>query len=122
MLDRFPARLSIVHMVPRVASERGVDHLPILAEVGLDGHDPHWDRQVVARARIAALLALLARKAGDEALGLDLASAADPVALGPAGLALGIGRTLARGWPRISGTCPPCRAVWTIGWCRMGGG
>ncbi len=97
MLDRFPARLSIVHMVPRVASERGVDHLPILAEVGLDGHDPHWDRQVVARARIAALLALLARKAGDEALGLDLASAADPVALGPAGLALGIGRTLGEG-------------------------
>lgn len=97
MLDRFPARLSIIHMVPKVASAHGVDHLPIFAEVGLDGHDPHWDRQVVARARIAALLTLLARKAGHAALGLDLASAADPVALGPAGLALGIGRTLGEG-------------------------
>lgn len=97
MLDRFPARLSLVHMVPQVAAERGIDHLPIFAAVGLDGNDPTWSGQVVARARIAALLMLLAREAGDEALGLELASAADPVALGPAGLALGIGRTLGEG-------------------------
>jgi AraC-like DNA-binding protein len=84
-------------MLPRVATERGIDHVPILAAVGLDGNDPTWTGQVVARARIAALLMLLAREAGDEALGLDLASAADPVALGPAGLALGIGRTLGEG-------------------------
>jgi AraC-like DNA-binding protein len=94
MLDRFPARLALVHMIPRVAAERGIDHLPVLAAVGIDGGDATWTVQVVARARIAALLVLLAREAGDDVLGLDLASAADPAALGPAGLALGIGRTL----------------------------
>jgi AraC-like DNA-binding protein len=94
MLDRFPASLSIAHMVPRIASERGVDHLPLLAAVGLDGRDRGWDRQIVARSRIATLLTLLARKAGDETLGIDLASAADPAALGPAGMALGVGQTV----------------------------
>lgn len=97
MPDRFPARLSLVHMIPGVAAEHGIDHLPVLAAVGLDGNDPAWSGQVVARARIAALLMLMAREAGDETLGLDLASAADPAALGPAGLALGIGRTLGEG-------------------------
>jgi AraC-like DNA-binding protein len=97
MLDRFPARMSLVHMLPQVAEERGIDHVPVFAAVGLDGNDPTWSGQVVARARIAALLMLLAREAGDEALGLGLASAADPVVLGPAGLALGIGRTLGEG-------------------------
>lgn len=94
MRDHFPASLSIAHMVPRVAAERGIDHLPLLAAVGLDGHDPDWSRQIVARARIATLLSLLAGKSGDEALGLDLASSADPTALGPAGLALGVGQTV----------------------------
>jgi AraC-like DNA-binding protein len=97
MRDHFPARLSIVHMLPRVAAARDLDHQPMLAAVGLDGHAPDWHRQVVARARIASLLALLARQTGDDLIGLDLASAADPFALGPAGLALGMGRTLGEG-------------------------
>jgi hypothetical protein len=87
----------LVHTIPGVAAEHGIDHLPVLAAVGLDGSDPAWSGQVVARARIAALLMLMARETGDETLGLDLASAADPAALGPAGLAPGIGRTLGEG-------------------------
>lgn len=97
MLDRYPARLSIAHMLPRVAAERGIDHRPILAAVGLDGENPDWAGRVVARARIAAVLALFSRRTGDAAIGLDLAEAAIPAALGPAGLAIGTGRTVGEG-------------------------
>ena len=94
MIDRFPARLAIVHMLPTVAAAHGVDHRQILASVGVDGGDDGWANGVVARARIAEVLATLARRTGDAMIGLDLARAADPGALGPPGLALGAGRTL----------------------------
>jgi hypothetical protein len=97
MVDRLPARLSLVHMVSRVAALRGVDHRPLLATVGLDGEDPGGHGRVVARARLSDLLTLLARRAGDEALGIELAAAADPLALVPSGAALGLGRTLGEG-------------------------
>jgi AraC-like DNA-binding protein len=94
MIDRFPARLAIVHMLPAVAAAHGVDHRQILASVGVDGGHDGWTNGVVARARIAEVLTTLARRTGDAMIGLDLARAADPGALGPPGLALGAGRTL----------------------------
>lgn len=91
MADRYAARLSLIHMLPVVARARGIDPALLLAEAGIDAAGvsagvsaDDWRGQVVARGRICAILAGLARRAGDPLIGLDLAQAADPAAPGPA--------------------------------------
>ncbi|WP_296583205.1 AraC family transcriptional regulator [Xanthobacter sp.] len=103
MWDRHPIRLSLVHMLPKVADVRGVPLAPLFGRAGLADATPRdcalddpslgGDR-VVARGQISTLLFHLARRSGEAAIGLDLADAADPMRLGLAGRALFAGRTL----------------------------
>lgn len=94
MWDRHPVRLSLIHMLPAVAEQRGVALAPLLQRGGLPGDADLRGSIIVARAQVCTLLEHLARNAGEAAIGLDLAAAADPHLLGPAGLALFSGRTL----------------------------
>ncbi|MFG1265119.1 AraC family transcriptional regulator [Xanthobacter aminoxidans] len=103
MWDRHPIRLSLVHMLPKVADVQGVPLAPLFGRAGLADATPRdcalddtslgGDR-VVARGQISTLLYHLARRSGEAAIGLDLADAADPTRLGLAGRALFAGRTL----------------------------
>ncbi len=94
MWDRHPVRLALVHMVPDVAGQRGLALAPLLARAGLAADETFAGGAIVARAQISTLLQHLAQRAGDPAIGLDLAAAADPARLGVAGHALFAGRTL----------------------------
>ena len=93
MRDRSPVRLSLLHMLPAVLAERGVGLSGVLARGGVaDAED--WSRTVVARAQVCAILQEAARRSGDPTLGLELAAAADPIALGVSGRALFSGATV----------------------------
>ena len=92
MWDRHPVSLSLVHMLPAVAEAHGLDWSPLLARAGIGG--AFGTHRVVARAQVATLLEVTARRAGAATIGLRLASAADPARLGPSGAALFSGRTL----------------------------
>ncbi|MQT15463.1 AraC family transcriptional regulator [Segnochrobactrum spirostomi] len=94
MWDRHPVRLSLLHMVPGVAEDRGVALTPLLARAGLSDGEMFGREAVVARAQVCTLLHHLAHRSGDPTIGLDLAAAADPVRLRMAGQALFAGRTL----------------------------
>ncbi|WP_232520747.1 AraC family transcriptional regulator [Rhodobacter sp. CZR27] len=94
MYDKHPIRLSILHMVPAVAERHGVSCGPLVASVGLACDELGGDGRVVRRGQVSALLRHLARRAGEPTIGFDLAHAADPVRLGPAGEAFFAGRTL----------------------------
>lgn len=94
MWDRNPTRLSLLHMLPAVAGERGVPLEPLLSEAGLAADASFAHDVVVTRAQICALLLRLARASGEPTVGLDLAAAADPMRLGISGQALFAGRTL----------------------------
>lgn len=110
MWDRSPTRLSLLHMLPAIADQRGVPLGPLLGQAGL-APDATFERGViVARAQICALLLRLARSAGEPTVGLDLAAVADPQQLGVSGRALFAGRTLrdclvgqARNMPDLQG-------------------
>lgn len=93
MTDRSPVRLSLVHMLPAVLDRHGVGHAPVLARGGVAAASD-WSRQIVARAQICAILTEAARRTGDAGIGFDLATAADPAALGVSGHALFGGETL----------------------------
>lgn len=92
MWDRHPVRLTLVHMLPAIAEERGLRLAPLLARAGLP--DRLAEDGVVSRAQLCALLRGVARAAGDPAIGFALAAAADPARLGTTGKALFAGRTL----------------------------
>lgn len=94
MYDKHPIRLSILHMVPDVAEDRNLDLGTLLSGVGLEQRDLLRQGQVALRAQVVALLGQMSRRAGDATLGLDLAAAARPQALGTSGDALLSGRTL----------------------------
>lgn len=94
MWDRHPVRLSVVHMLPAIAAQRGIAVAPLLLRGGLSEDADCGGTMVVARAQVCTLLHQLAHKTGDAAIGLDLAAAADPHVIGLAGLALFSGRTL----------------------------
>ena len=94
MWDRNPTRLSLLHMLPAVAGERGVAFEPLLNQAGLAADAAFTHDVIVARAQACALLLRLARSAGDPTVGLDLAAVADPMRLGVSGQALFAGRTL----------------------------
>lgn len=103
MWDRHPIRLSLVHMLPKVADGQGVPLAPLFGRAGLADAAPRDNAlddtslggdRVVARGQISTLLFHLARRSGEAAIGLDLAAAADPMQLGLAGRALFAGRTL----------------------------
>lgn len=94
MYDKHPIRLSILHMAPDVAESRNIDLARLLSGVGLDGQDLLRQGQIALRAQVVALLQQMARRAGDATLGLDLAAAARPAALGTSGEALLCGRTV----------------------------
>lgn len=94
MWDRNPVRLSLLHMLPGVAEERGLRLGPLLARAGL-AEDCRFDPETVAgRAQLCTLVNELSRKAGEPTIGLDLAAAAEPARLGPPGEALIMGHTL----------------------------
>lgn len=92
MWDRHPVSLSLIHMLPDVAAERGLALPPLLARAGI-AQDIAPDRMVV-RAQVATVLLEMARHAGEAEIGLDLAAAANPSRLGLMGHALFSGRTL----------------------------
>lgn len=92
MWDRHPVRLALLHMLPAVAEKRSLRLGPLLAGAGLPG--TLAEDAVVPRAQICALLRGVARKAGEPAIGIDLAAAADPGRLGMTGRALFAGHTL----------------------------
>lgn len=94
MWDRNPVRLTLLHMLPGIAEERGVALVPLLARAGLAADERFAGDDVVARAQLCTLLRHFAHGSGDPAIGLELAAAADPVQLGMAGQALFSGRTL----------------------------
>ena len=94
MWDRHPVRLSLVHMLPSVARRHGLDLAPLLAGAGIAVGDHLQPTQVVRRAQVSSLLLEAARRAGEPAVGLELAASADPEQLGLIGFAVSTGRTL----------------------------
>lgn len=94
MWDGNPVRLALLHMLPGIAEERGVALAPLLAQAGLAADARFAGGDLVARAKLCALLRQFARRSAEPAIGLDLAAAADPLRLGAAGWALFSGRTL----------------------------
>lgn len=92
MWDRHPVRFALVHMLPAIAEARGLRLARLLAGAGLP--ERMGENAVVPRAQVCALLHGLARRAGEPAIGLDLAAAADPGRLGMTGHALFAGQTL----------------------------
>lgn len=88
MWDSHPARLSLVHMLPKFAEARGLstDHLLEAAGIAPEPHEP-WEHRIVARAQISTLLGDLARHSGEPTIGLDLAASAEPDRLGLTGQA-----------------------------------
>ncbi|TCT02201.1 AraC family transcriptional regulator [Aquabacter spiritensis] len=94
MWDGNPVRLSLLHMLPGVAEERGVALVPLLAQAGLATDERFVGADVVARGQLCSLLRQFARRSGEPTVGLDLAAAANPRQLGAAGWALFSGRTL----------------------------
>lgn len=94
MWDRHPVRLSLLHMLPAIADQRGVAMAPLLLRGGLPEDADCTGPAIVARAQVCTLLEQFAKRTGEPAIGLDLAEAASPVQLGLAGMALFAGRTL----------------------------
>lgn len=124
MRDRSPICLSLLHMLPGVLAGRGVALPGVLARGGVTEEEV-VAREIVARAQVCAILQEAARRSGEPTLGLDLAAAADPAALGLAGHALFAGVTvrdcllaLARHMPGLQGgvaiglTVAGDRATW----------
>lgn len=94
MWDRSPTRLSLLHMLPAIADQRGVPLEPLLGQAGLAADAAFQRGVIVARAQVCALLLGLAKSSGESTVGLDLAAAADPDLLGVSARALLSGRTL----------------------------
>lgn len=94
MWDRHPVRLALLHMLPQVAQAHGLSLPAMLAQAGIKAEDTLPIGRVVARAQICSVLQNLARRSDNPAIGLDLATSADPAELGPTGQALFAGGTL----------------------------
>lgn len=94
MWDRNAVSLSLIHMLPEIAGQRGLPLDAILARAGM-ARDAFSQGGVIAtRSQVCTLLNELARRSGEAAIGLDLAASADPLQLGLSGRALFAGRTL----------------------------
>lgn len=92
MWDRHPVDLSLLHMLPEVAGRHGVGLETLVARAGISGELAPG--RFVARAQVATLLEDFSRRTGAPSIGLDLATAAEPLRLGLTGQALLAGRTL----------------------------
>lgn len=97
MYDKHGVRLSLIHSLPVVAERHGARLGLVLSRGGLDENAVDWDRQVVTRAQVCAMMKGLARLSGDATIGFQMAACTDARRLGPFGVSLMIGRTLREG-------------------------